>query len=220
MKKQSRFFSGNGPAVIMWCCLIDSRYLHVHHLRLILPRGVHRLKVVACYHAVFGELGVVALLEYPAVLLDVQTLSQFLRLSATDDVFKLIVHKVGVVLYFRVKIKMIQSLRERDCLIDTAARIGAEYRVEFGQLTNVVYLPELHGEIVDGRYVHIVDIHSFEHWTHAIRDLNCSYFAEVQRFRWQRNICLVLILRYFQTDHIIQVPSPPPVSARIILPQC
>ena len=98
--------------MIMCCCLIDSRYLHVHHLRLILPRGIHRLKVVACYHAVLGEFGVVPLLKYSAVLLNVQTLAQFLRLSVADDVFKLIVHEIGIVLYFRVKIKMLQSLRK------------------------------------------------------------------------------------------------------------
>ena len=115
---------------------------------------------------------------------------------------------------------MLQPLRKQNCLIDAVALIGAEYCVEFGQLTNVVYLLELHSKVIEGRYVHIVDIHAFEHWTHAIRDLNCSCFAEIQRFRWQRNIRLVLILCYFQTDYIIQGSSPPPVPAQIILPQC
>ena len=81
MKKQSRFFSGNGPAVIMWNYWGLLGDLHIHHLRLILPRGIHRLKVVACYHAVLGEHGVVTLLEYPAVLLNIQALAQFLCLS-------------------------------------------------------------------------------------------------------------------------------------------
>lgn len=118
----------------MWCCLIDSRYLHVHHLRLILPRGIHRLKVVACYHAILGEHGVVALLEYPSVLLDVQALTQFLRLSVANDIFKLIIHEVGIVLYPSVKIKMLQSLRKRDCLITAAALTDSEYCFELWEL--------------------------------------------------------------------------------------